>query len=78
MNAFGARAGGLRLERMKSSPRWSGEGFRNVHPILPRLRDPNAEAPSIRDFLCGGERRKRDEGESERESFSHDRILSVA
>lgn len=57
MNAFGARAGGLRLERMKSSPRWSGDGFRNVHPILPRLRDPNAEPPSIRDFLCGGERR---------------------
>ena len=57
MNAFGARANGLRLERMQSSPRWTGEGFRNVHPILSRLRDPNAEPPSIRDFLCGGERR---------------------
>jgi L-ascorbate metabolism protein UlaG (beta-lactamase superfamily) len=57
MNAFGARATDLRLERMQSSPRWSGEGFRNVHPILPQLRDPNAEPPSIRDFLCGGERR---------------------
>ena len=42
---------------MQASPRWTGEEFRNLHPIPPNLRDPNAEPPSLRDFLCGGERR---------------------
>jgi L-ascorbate metabolism protein UlaG (beta-lactamase superfamily) len=42
---------------MKSSARWGGEGFRNIHPILPGLRDPTAQMPSLSDFLCGGERR---------------------
>jgi L-ascorbate metabolism protein UlaG (beta-lactamase superfamily) len=42
---------------MKSSARWDGEGFRNIHPILPGLRDPSAQMPSLSDFLCGGERR---------------------
>ncbi len=57
MNSFGQKAGGLRLERMKSSLRWDGEGFRNVHPVLPGLRNPGAKMPSLSDFLCGGERR---------------------
>ena len=41
---------------MRASPRWSGEGFLNVHPILPGLRDPSAPMPSLADFLCGRER----------------------
>ncbi len=42
---------------MKASPRWAGERFRNVHPILPGLRDPGVPMPTISEFLCGGERR---------------------
>jgi L-ascorbate metabolism protein UlaG (beta-lactamase superfamily) len=57
MKSLGKRASGLRLERMRSAANWAGEGFRNVHPILPGLRDPAARMPSLSDFLCGGERR---------------------
>jgi L-ascorbate metabolism protein UlaG (beta-lactamase superfamily) len=57
MKALGKRADGLRLERMQSSKQWSGDGFRNVHPLLPGLRDPNTKMPSISEFLHGGERR---------------------
>jgi L-ascorbate metabolism protein UlaG (beta-lactamase superfamily) len=57
MKSMGARAAGARLERIQASPRWAGDRFRNVHPILPRLRDPEAKMPSLGDFLCGGERR---------------------
>jgi len=57
MKALGKRADGARLERMKASPRWAGDRFRNVHPILPNLRDPSVPMPSIKDFICGGERR---------------------
>src|SRR5262245_5546253 len=32
VKSLGARSQGARLERMKASPRWAGEGFRNVHP----------------------------------------------
>jgi L-ascorbate metabolism protein UlaG (beta-lactamase superfamily) len=57
MKALGQRAAGLRLERMKNSRLWAGEGFRNVHPVRPGLRDPAIPMPSISEFLCGGERR---------------------
>jgi len=57
MKSLGAKAGGLRLERMRSSLLWAGDGFRNIHPVLPGLRDPNARPPSLSEFLCGGERR---------------------
>jgi L-ascorbate metabolism protein UlaG (beta-lactamase superfamily) len=57
MKSLGQKAAGLRLERMRSSPMWGGEGFRNVHPLLPDLRDPEARPPSLSEFLCGGERR---------------------
>jgi L-ascorbate metabolism protein UlaG (beta-lactamase superfamily) len=57
MKSLGRRPDGARLERIKSSPRWNGERFRNVHAIMPGLRDPNASMPKISDFLCGGERR---------------------
>ena len=57
MKSFGKMPEGLRLERMQASPLWSGEGFRNVYPILPGLRDPAVKMPGISEFLCGGERR---------------------
>lgn len=57
MKTFGKKPDGLRLERIKSSPRWIGERFRNLHPILPGLRSSTIPPPSLGDFLCGGERR---------------------
>lgn len=57
MKSFGKKPDGLRLERIKASPRWAGEGFRNVHPVPPGLRDPSAPRPSLSDFLCNGNRR---------------------
>jgi L-ascorbate metabolism protein UlaG (beta-lactamase superfamily) len=57
MKSLGSKSDGLRLERMKDSLLWAGEAFRNIHPVLPRLRDPGATPPTLSDFLCGGERR---------------------
>lgn len=57
MKSLGRKPDGARLERIKASPRWAGEGFRNVHTIIPGLRDPNASMPTLGEFLCGGERR---------------------
>ena len=57
MKSLGRKSQGARLERIKASPRWSDEQFRNVYPIIPGLRDPNATMPSISEFICGGERR---------------------
>jgi L-ascorbate metabolism protein UlaG (beta-lactamase superfamily) len=57
MKSFGRKAEGLRLERMRSSPRWAGESFRNIHPILPGLRNPAVPQPTVSEFLCGGGRR---------------------
>jgi L-ascorbate metabolism protein UlaG (beta-lactamase superfamily) len=57
MKSFGSRAQGARVERMRASPRWAGQGFRNLHPIPPGLRDRSVPSPSLTDFLCGGERR---------------------
>lgn len=57
MKSLGQRPAGLRLERMKSSPLWTGDGFRNIHSVLPGLRDPTARMPSMAEFVCGGGRR---------------------
>ncbi len=57
MKSLGSRAQSARLERMKASSQWAGESFRNVHPILPGLRDPNARMPTVRDFLFPDDRR---------------------
>jgi hypothetical protein len=57
MKSLGKRPDGARLERIKASPLWGGERFRNVHPVPPSLRDPKASMPSLADFLYGGERR---------------------
>src|SRR5258708_34728899 len=54
---MGTRADGARLERMRASPLWVGDRFQNVHPVLPDLRDPTVPMPSLKDFMCGGERR---------------------
>jgi L-ascorbate metabolism protein UlaG (beta-lactamase superfamily) len=51
MKSMGQRAQGLRLERMRSSPLWNGEGFRNIHPVRPGLRDTSGERPTLKDFL---------------------------
>jgi len=48
---------GARRERMRASPRWAGNGFRNLQPIPPGLRSTTVPMPSLKDFLCGGERR---------------------
>src|SRR5580658_138403 len=57
MKSLGSKAKGVRLERMKASARWAGEGFRNRHPILPGLRDPSAPMPTWTDFFCTDDRR---------------------
>ena len=57
MKSLGRKPEGARLERIKASPRWAGERFRNVHPVIPGLRDPNASMPTLGEFLCGGDRR---------------------
>jgi len=57
MKSFGGNPRGARLERIRASLRWAGERFRNLHPILPGLRDPNVSMPTLGEFLCGGERR---------------------
>ena len=57
MKSFGKKPEGLRLERMQDSPLWTGEAFRNIHPIAPGLRDPAAPKPTLSEFLCGGVRR---------------------
>ena len=57
MKSLGKRPEGLRLDRMRSSPLWAGEAFRNIHPIQPGLRDPAVARPSLGEFLCGGPRR---------------------
>jgi L-ascorbate metabolism protein UlaG (beta-lactamase superfamily) len=57
VKSLGSKPDGARLERIAASPRWKDGRFRNLHPISPALRDPNASMPSLSDFLCGGERR---------------------
>ncbi len=56
MKSLGSKASGARLERMRASPRWAGDGFRNLYPIQQGLRDPNVPMPSLSDFLCGPKR----------------------
>jgi L-ascorbate metabolism protein UlaG (beta-lactamase superfamily) len=57
MRSLGRRSAGARLERMKASPLWAGNGFRNVHPIIPGLRDSSVPMPTLGEFICGGVRR---------------------
>ena len=57
MKSLGKKPEGARLERIKASPLWTGSQLRNLHPVIPGLRDPDASMPTIGEFLCGGERR---------------------
>src|SRR6201993_718734 len=57
MKSLGRRPEGARLERLRASRLWAGEGLRNLHPILPGLRDPNTPPPTLREFLCKSDRR---------------------
>ncbi|HEY6824057.1 MAG TPA: MBL fold metallo-hydrolase, partial [Steroidobacteraceae bacterium] len=57
MKSLGRNPEGARLERLRASPRWAGDGFRNLHPILPGLRDPHTPPPTLREFLCKSDRR---------------------
>lgn len=56
MPSYRGRAKGARLERIKASPRFDGRVFVNTRPVSTGLK-PGVERPSMRDFLCGGERR---------------------
>ena len=53
MKSLGKLSQGLRLERLRQSPLWNGERLRNIHPILPGLRDTGADRPTLGDFLRG-------------------------
>lgn len=55
MKTLGKKSQGARLERITASPRWGGTGFRNLHPISPGLRDPQAKMPSLGEWFRGDE-----------------------
>ncbi len=57
MKSMGARAAGERLERVQASPRWLDGAFRNLHPVLPGLRDATAPRPTLSEFLFSDGRR---------------------
>jgi L-ascorbate metabolism protein UlaG (beta-lactamase superfamily) len=54
MQSFGKPVQGERLERLHDLPQWDGERLRNIHPVLPGLRDASAAKPTLRDFVFGG------------------------
>ena len=55
---MGQRAAGARLERMRASSAWAGEGFRNLYPVAPGLRNPAVPMPSIREMLWSSNSRR--------------------
>ena len=58
MKSLGKKATGARLGRMQDSRLWAGDGFRNIHPILPGLRDLTGPRVTLSKFLCGGGERR--------------------
>jgi L-ascorbate metabolism protein UlaG (beta-lactamase superfamily) len=56
MSSFGARAAGLRLERMIASPRYADGTFHNTAPVGVGLKKGSALS-TIGQFLFGGQRR---------------------
>ncbi len=56
LKSFGTHATGLRLERMKASPRYVDGAFANTAPVTQGLKK-GTRMPTIAEFLCGGERR---------------------
>ncbi|WP_210411699.1 MBL fold metallo-hydrolase [Rhodoferax sediminis] len=57
MKSLGKKPDGRRLDRVKSSLLWAGDGFRNMHPVLPGLRNLEVPRPTLSEFLYGGTRR---------------------
>lgn len=56
MSPFGRRAHGLRLERIKASPRFRDGVFHNSRPVDPGLRK-GSTLPVMTEYFFGGERR---------------------
>ena len=56
MPSHSDRDNGLRLERITASPRFNGRNFVNTHPVSAGFKE-GVDRPTMRDFLCGGERR---------------------
>jgi hypothetical protein len=56
LKSFGAHATGLRLERMKASPRYADGAFTNTAHVAQGLKK-GTTTPTIAEFLCGGQRR---------------------
>lgn len=56
MLSLGALATGLRLERMKASPRYGDGSFHNTARVVPGLKKGSV-GPTISEFLLGGQRR---------------------
>ena len=56
LKSFGAQASGLRLERMKASPRYVDGAFVNTDAGRSGPEEGHG-APTIAEFLCGGQRR---------------------
>jgi hypothetical protein len=56
MTAFGGKVAGLRLERIKASPRYVDGTFRNTHPTALGLKKGTA-IPTMSEYFCGGHRR---------------------
>jgi L-ascorbate metabolism protein UlaG (beta-lactamase superfamily) len=50
------RSNSQRLERTKASPQFNGRTFVNTHRVGVGFKE-GVERPTMRDFLCGGERR---------------------
>lgn len=56
MSSSLGRATGLRTARIQASPQFNGRRFANTYPVSTGFKE-GVERPSLRDFLCGGERR---------------------
>jgi L-ascorbate metabolism protein UlaG (beta-lactamase superfamily) len=50
------RSAARRLEKMRASLRFDGRVFRNTNPVALGLK-PDAIVPTMKEYLCGGERR---------------------
>jgi L-ascorbate metabolism protein UlaG (beta-lactamase superfamily) len=56
MSVRNTQTNGWRLERIKASAQFNGRAFVNTHPVSAGFKE-GVERPTVRDFLCGGERR---------------------
>jgi L-ascorbate metabolism protein UlaG (beta-lactamase superfamily) len=56
MDSLGGPVHGLRLERIRASPRFDGVAFRNMHPATQGLRKGTV-LPTLGEYLWGGQRR---------------------